>query len=186
MSVEIWDKFCVTNPAHMRLRMTETTGSKLKRELGFPTWSFQIHGSVCWSQRSRVCWHSPCSVCSGINPRVKSGRFMKILPDYEHMEYRDVYTCRTYPTAAAASCTQHARDAAWRVCPGLEQSTGGDRGQPGRCHQGVAGVCQRTLWGGSVSRAGTEVCWSFFFEDLVAQNRSTHSARWELLPFSRK
>ncbi|XP_030437119.1 F-box only protein 31 isoform X3 [Gopherus evgoodei] len=29
-----------------------------------------------------------------INPRVKSGRFMKILPDYEHMEYRDVYTCR--------------------------------------------------------------------------------------------
>nr|XP_025860735.1 F-box only protein 31 isoform X1 [Vulpes vulpes] len=35
----------------------------------------------------------PCCVCSGINPRVKSGRFMKILPDYEHMEYRDVYTC---------------------------------------------------------------------------------------------
>lgn len=33
---------------------------------------------------------------SGINPRVKSGRFMKILPDYEHMEYRDVYTCRMY------------------------------------------------------------------------------------------
>ncbi|XP_061029204.1 F-box only protein 31 isoform X4 [Eubalaena glacialis] len=30
---------------------------------------------------------------AGINPRVKSGRFMKILPDYEHMEYRDVYTC---------------------------------------------------------------------------------------------
>ncbi|XP_075045423.1 F-box only protein 31 isoform X2 [Mixophyes fleayi] len=27
-----------------------------------------------------------------INPRVKSGRFMKILPDYENMEYRDVYT----------------------------------------------------------------------------------------------
>ncbi|KAM9302271.1 F-box only protein 31 [Gastrophryne carolinensis] len=26
-----------------------------------------------------------------INPRVKSGRFTKILPDYEHMEYRDVY-----------------------------------------------------------------------------------------------
>lgn len=25
---------------------------------------------------------------------------MKILPDYEHMEYRDVYTCRTYPTPA--------------------------------------------------------------------------------------
>lgn len=22
---------------------------------------------------------------------------MRILPDYEHMEYRDVYTCRTYP-----------------------------------------------------------------------------------------
>ncbi|XP_011929784.1 PREDICTED: F-box only protein 31 isoform X1 [Cercocebus atys] len=28
-----------------------------------------------------------------INPRVKSGRFVKILPDYEHMAYRDVYTC---------------------------------------------------------------------------------------------
>nr|XP_026257616.1 F-box only protein 31 isoform X3 [Urocitellus parryii] len=28
-----------------------------------------------------------------INPRVKSGRFMRILPDYEHMGYRDVYTC---------------------------------------------------------------------------------------------
>ncbi|XP_037671498.1 F-box only protein 31 isoform X3 [Choloepus didactylus] len=28
-----------------------------------------------------------------INPRVKSGRFTKILPDYEHLEYRDVYTC---------------------------------------------------------------------------------------------
>ncbi|XP_035868262.1 F-box only protein 31 isoform X3 [Phyllostomus discolor] len=29
-----------------------------------------------------------------INPRVKSGRFMKVLPDCEqHMEYRDVYTC---------------------------------------------------------------------------------------------
>lgn len=25
---------------------------------------------------------------------------MKILPDYEHMEYRDVYTCRTYPRPA--------------------------------------------------------------------------------------
>lgn len=22
---------------------------------------------------------------------------MRILPDYEHMEYRDVYTCRRYP-----------------------------------------------------------------------------------------
>ncbi|XP_053410330.1 F-box only protein 31 isoform X1 [Nycticebus coucang] len=28
-----------------------------------------------------------------INPRVKSGRFVRLLPDYEHMEYRDVYTC---------------------------------------------------------------------------------------------
>ncbi|KAJ6657188.1 hypothetical protein lerEdw1_002777, partial [Lerista edwardsae] len=27
-----------------------------------------------------------------INPRVKSGRYVKILPDYEHMEYRDIYT----------------------------------------------------------------------------------------------
>uniref|UniRef100_A0A5F8GQV2 F-box protein 31 n=1 Tax=Monodelphis domestica TaxID=13616 RepID=A0A5F8GQV2_MONDO len=36
-------------------------------------------------------WRRRCR--EGINPRVKSGRFMKILPDYEHMEYRDVYTC---------------------------------------------------------------------------------------------
>ncbi|KAM5296647.1 F-box only protein 31 isoform 5-T6 [Glossophaga mutica] len=28
-----------------------------------------------------------------INPNVKSGRFVKILPDCEHMEYRDVCTC---------------------------------------------------------------------------------------------
>lgn len=27
---------------------------------------------------------------------------MKILPDYEHMEYRDVYTCRTYLLLALA------------------------------------------------------------------------------------
>lgn len=33
-----------------------------------------------------------CCACPGINPRVKSGRFMKLLPDYEHMDYRDVYT----------------------------------------------------------------------------------------------
>lgn len=30
--------------------------------------------------------------CPGVNPRVKSGRFMKLLPDYEPMDYRDVYT----------------------------------------------------------------------------------------------
>ncbi len=33
-----------------------------------------------------------CCACPGVNPRVKSGRFMKLLPDYEHMDYRDVYT----------------------------------------------------------------------------------------------
>lgn len=27
---------------------------------------------------------------------------MRILPDYEHMEYRDVYTCRTYPAPSPA------------------------------------------------------------------------------------
>ncbi|RXM32189.1 F-box only protein 31 [Acipenser ruthenus] len=32
-----------------------------------------------------------------INPRVKSGRFMKLLPDYEHMDYRDVYTHLLHP-----------------------------------------------------------------------------------------
>ncbi|CAI5664593.1 F-box only protein 31 isoform X1 [Oreochromis niloticus] len=32
-----------------------------------------------------------------VNPRVKSGRFMKLLPDYEHMEYRDVYTHLLHP-----------------------------------------------------------------------------------------
>lgn len=56
----------------------------------------------------------PCCVCSGINPRVKSGRFMKILPDYEHMEYRDVYTCRTYLLLPLAFAGKHGRKAAWR------------------------------------------------------------------------
>ncbi|MCJ8735838.1 hypothetical protein PDJAM_G00252030 [Pangasius djambal] len=32
-----------------------------------------------------------------VNPRVKSGRFMKLLPDYEHMDYRDVYTRLLHP-----------------------------------------------------------------------------------------
>ncbi|XP_039619472.1 F-box only protein 31 isoform X1 [Polypterus senegalus] len=32
-----------------------------------------------------------------INPRVKSGRFMKLLPDYEHMDYRDVYAHLLFP-----------------------------------------------------------------------------------------
>ncbi|XP_054893954.1 F-box only protein 31 isoform X3 [Poeciliopsis prolifica] len=30
-------------------------------------------------------------------PRVKSGRFMKLLPDYEHMDYKDVYTHLLHP-----------------------------------------------------------------------------------------
>ncbi|XP_029290296.1 LOW QUALITY PROTEIN: F-box only protein 31 [Cottoperca gobio] len=32
-----------------------------------------------------------------INPRVKSGRFMKLLPDYEPMDYRDVYAHLLHP-----------------------------------------------------------------------------------------
>lgn len=36
---------------------------------------------------------------------------MKILPDYEHMEYRDVYTCRTYLTP----CARAAAVAAWAI-----------------------------------------------------------------------
>ncbi|XP_015223625.2 F-box only protein 31 isoform X1 [Lepisosteus oculatus] len=32
-----------------------------------------------------------------INPRVKSGRFMKLLPDYEHMDYRDIYIRLLHP-----------------------------------------------------------------------------------------
>ncbi|KAG5273495.1 hypothetical protein AALO_G00151950 [Alosa alosa] len=32
-----------------------------------------------------------------VSPRVKSGRFMKLLPDYEHMDYRDVYARLLYP-----------------------------------------------------------------------------------------
>ncbi|KAF4095307.1 hypothetical protein G5714_024385 [Onychostoma macrolepis] len=32
-----------------------------------------------------------------VNPQVKSGRFMKLLPDYEHMDYRDVYTHLLHP-----------------------------------------------------------------------------------------
>lgn len=34
---------------------------------------------------------------------------MKILPDYEHMEYRDVYTCRTYPHPALWLLPLHGR-----------------------------------------------------------------------------
>lgn len=43
-----------------------------------------------------VCRSAIACACPGINPRVKSGRFMKLLPDYEHMDYRDVYTHRMY------------------------------------------------------------------------------------------
>ncbi|XP_060771003.1 F-box only protein 31 isoform X3 [Neoarius graeffei] len=32
-----------------------------------------------------------------VNPRVKSGRFMKLLPDYEHMDYWDVYKRLLHP-----------------------------------------------------------------------------------------
>jgi hypothetical protein len=39
---------------------------------------------------------------------------MKILPDYEHMEYRDVYTCRTYLTPCAVA----AAAAAWAIAGG--------------------------------------------------------------------
>lgn len=38
---------------------------------------------------------------------------MKILPDYEHMEYRDVYTCRTYLLLASAFVGEQDREAAW-------------------------------------------------------------------------
>lgn len=30
--------------------------------------------------------------CPGVNPRVQSGRFVKVLPDYKHMDYRNIYT----------------------------------------------------------------------------------------------
>lgn len=110
-------KFCVSNPADLRLGLMETNGAAQlgvkSKEFDFPMWLVQIRRSVtCWS---RVRWYLPCCVCSGINPRVKSGRFMKILPDYEHMEYRDVYTCRTYLLLVDASRTEHTRDAAWSV-----------------------------------------------------------------------
>lgn len=116
-------KFCVSNPANRvypSLGLMETNGAPqlevVKREFDFPVWLVQIHRNVtCWLQWSRVPWYLPCCVCSGINPRVKSGRFMKILPDYEHMEYRDVYTCRTYLLLVDASCTKHTQDAAWSV-----------------------------------------------------------------------
>lgn len=44
---------------------------------------------------------TPCT-CAGVSPRVKSGRFMKLLPDYEHMDYRDVYTRCMYSTRLCA------------------------------------------------------------------------------------
>ncbi|XP_070255146.1 F-box only protein 31 isoform X1 [Myotis yumanensis] len=66
-----------------------------------------LHNDTIWRRRCReeygVCENLRKLEITGvscrdvyakrINPRVKSGRFMKILPDYEHMEYRDVYTC---------------------------------------------------------------------------------------------
>lgn len=33
---------------------------------------------------------------------MKSGRFMKLLPDYEHMDYRDVYTHCMYMSLGVA------------------------------------------------------------------------------------
>lgn len=42
---------------------------------------------------------------------------MKILPDYEHMEYRDVYTCRTYLTPHAVAAAAAAA-AAWAIAGG--------------------------------------------------------------------
>ncbi|XP_035252069.1 F-box only protein 31 isoform X1 [Anguilla anguilla] len=32
-----------------------------------------------------------------VDPRVKSGRFIRLLPDYEHMDYRDIYTHLLHP-----------------------------------------------------------------------------------------
>ncbi|XP_053771909.1 F-box only protein 31 isoform X2 [Desmodus rotundus] len=66
-----------------------------------------LHTDTIWRRRCReeygVCENLRKLEITGVscrdvyakrvNPRVKSGRFMKILPDYEHMEYRDVYTC---------------------------------------------------------------------------------------------
>lgn len=54
---------------------------------------------------------------------------MRILPDYEHMEYRDVYTCRTYPHPQPHPgfrfCGEHRRDAAGRAChPGSGPGSG--------------------------------------------------------------
>ncbi|XP_058530119.1 F-box only protein 31 isoform X1 [Ochotona princeps] len=66
-----------------------------------------LHTDTIWRRRCReeygVCENLRKLEITGVscrdvyakrvNPRVKSGRFMKLLPDYEHMEYRDVYTC---------------------------------------------------------------------------------------------
>lgn len=53
-----------------------------------------------------------CCACAGVIPRVKSGRFMKLLPDYEHMDYKDVYTHCMWVAAS------------WRiVCLGLHDDT---------------------------------------------------------------
>ena len=49
-----------------------------------------------------------CCACAGVNPRVKSGRFMKLLPDYEHMDYRDVYTHCMYMGIEVDGCSMRA------------------------------------------------------------------------------
>lgn len=48
-----------------------------------------------------------CCACPGVNPRVKSGRFKKLLPDYEHMDYKDVYKRCVYTGLNAdGGCTR--------------------------------------------------------------------------------
>lgn len=55
-----------------------------------------------------------CFACTGVIPRVKSGRFMKLLPDYEHMDYKDVYThCMWIAAAWRVVCNSIKKTGSW-------------------------------------------------------------------------
>lgn len=59
--------------------------------------------SLFWSWS--LLYTRMCCACPGVNPRVKSGRFMKLLPDYEHMHYRDVYAHCMYMGLRVDGCS---------------------------------------------------------------------------------
>ena len=78
---------------------------KRARQSGGSCWLFEYIIFAVAPSPPRSWWLLyTCLCCArpGVNPRVKSGRFMKLLPDYEHMDYRDVYTHCMYMSLRVA------------------------------------------------------------------------------------